>query len=270
MNAHQKKHRKKKRNSLFRKWHRRIGFTVSLFLLNLSVTGFLLNHYEFFGFHHKTIQSNLILNWYGISAPESANCFSDKRNHICELDQHIYLNQQFWKKTDSRLLNVVSNSDGLVLATMQSLYFLSRNLDLIDEISITESINEQALSLSFENSQLIINTVQGHNFSLDLQTFEWIKLSSQNMPQPDNSLSEVTVVQKTKQTNIASLQSDYRKRQITLLHFIQDMHSGRILMASGILINDITAFAVFLLAISGLITWQRRKKKENVTEQHSI
>ena len=44
MSPYHIKQKDKKRKNLFRKWHRRIGFTAAIFLLNLAVTGILLNH----------------------------------------------------------------------------------------------------------------------------------------------------------------------------------------------------------------------------------
>ena len=84
MSPYLKKQNDKRRKNLFRKWHRRIGFTAAIFLLNLAITGIMLNHYDDLELHKKYIESDWIIGMYGIKAPDNIICnkkiINDKNN----------------------------------------------------------------------------------------------------------------------------------------------------------------------------------------------
>ena len=94
MSPEQKKQRQKVRKKIFRKWHRRIGFTASLFLFNLAITGIMLNHYETLSLHKNYIESSWLLDWYNVKAPQNIDCAKVSNSTICQLDSQIYINNQ--------------------------------------------------------------------------------------------------------------------------------------------------------------------------------
>jgi len=254
MNAYQKRQKQKKRNGIFRKWHRRLGFVASLFLLNLAVTGILLNHYESFSLNKSFVSTGWILDLYGISSPQTARCYRAEPLTACQMDRFIYLNQQYWIESDSDLLNLVSTPDAMVAATATNLYFLNRQGQLIEDLAIKASLGKRITGIFWSDETLIASTGT-QQFRLDFDLLEW---------SPAESLSpNSTDYSEPNSTELVQLQTDYRQRQITHLKLVQDLHSGRILMLSGQVVNDIAAIILILLAISGFITWQRRLKKSH-------
>ncbi|HED18424.1 MAG TPA: PepSY domain-containing protein, partial [Gammaproteobacteria bacterium] len=63
-------HRRKQRFKLrsFYVWHRYMGVGAAAFMLVIAVTGVLLNHTEGLQLDSRHVQSNWILDWYGIQA----------------------------------------------------------------------------------------------------------------------------------------------------------------------------------------------------------
>ena len=251
MNAYQKKQKRKKRNGIFRKWHRRAGFAASLFLFNLAVTGILLNHYESFGFHKSYVTSDWLLDLYGISSPENTSCFQTETMTACQLGQFIYINEEFFQETSGRLLNLVTHNEQTLLATSHHITLLTPDARLIDSISTEETLGKTIEYVGVSSQQIIASNNDGR-FSLDLDMLEWSVTETQHpLQQPVISKAD----------NPEKLKSDYRQRQITHLKLVQDLHSGRILNISGQTVNDIAAIVLIILAISGFITWQRRLNK---------
>ena len=102
---HRRKHRIKLRSLYV--WHRYIGITVALFVLILSTTGILLNHTERFQLDSQHVQSDLILDWYGIHAPQKMISFATGARQVTLFGHHFQLN-------DFTLFNNDAGGDGLI------------------------------------------------------------------------------------------------------------------------------------------------------------
>lgn len=61
--------RKKSLKTILRKLHYQAGLASALFLVILSISGFLLNHSRSFGLHEVDMSFDFIMWWYGIPEP---------------------------------------------------------------------------------------------------------------------------------------------------------------------------------------------------------
>lgn len=237
----------------FRKWHRRLGFLAAIFLLNLSITGLLLNHYQSLSLHKNYITSTLLLDWYGIKAPDSGTCLSKEPLSVCQIGEHHYINGQYWQESSSQLLLLETSPIGLVLATNEFVYWLTETGQLIDALSIADSLEPVATSATQVNQKIYIQTLEG-NYQLNENSFQWEPVGDIiNFPQLTKEQLEGD--------RLSDLQEQYRSRQITQLKLVQDLHSGSIFGITGTLFTDITALILIWLVISGFVTWYRRRNK---------
>lgn len=237
----------------FRKWHRRLGFLAAIFLLNLSVTGLLLNHYQALSLHKSFISSSLLLNWYGVKAPESATCQSKKEIQICQIGEQYFINGDFWKDSSSNMLLLQESSLGFVLVTNETVYWLTDSGQLIDSLSIVDSVDTVATAGIIKDEVLYVDTINGVYYLND-ESFDW--------QQTDEQLSFLPLDSSELQDDaLTELQDKYRSKQITQLKFVQDLHSGAIFGITGTWFTDITAFILIWLVISGFLTWYRRRSK---------
>ncbi|WP_444997674.1 PepSY-associated TM helix domain-containing protein [Aliikangiella sp. IMCC44359] len=257
MNKYHKQQKLRKRKGIFRKWHRRLGFAASVFLLNLAITGVLLNHYESFGLHLNHIKSAWLLDIYGVKAPKQAVCFTSKQMTACQLDHQLYINQLFFNEEEGKLLGVLQHANFYFAITTHHLYVFTENWELAEKISYLDDLESNIVAAAYTNGLLAVNTGKS-DFIMELSSFEW---------QPPEEIKQLKLNHfeptPLTESSLVSLQDNYKARQITQLRFVQDLHSGRLLGLSGQLFNDITAVIIILLAISGFITWQRRKKIAN-------
>lgn len=263
MSPHQLKHykkkqRQKKRKQIFRKWHRRIGFAASLFLLNLAVTGILLNHYESFDLHKTYLKSDWLLNWYDVQAPSEIHC-STSEQKICQIDHFLYLVEgeaKLLSSQTSALISVINLDDDIFLITQNNLSIYDSDFNLVDQLNVSDEYSTLITDASLVEGQLILNT-EKQWFKYDQENIELLEFE---LPQEPISLQAIgtSLELLSDAEQIDWISQDYRQRQITLLKFVQDLHSGQILSSAGKLLTDLTGLIVLLLALSGFVTWQRR------------
>lgn len=268
MSPYQKKQRQKERKRVFRKWHRRIGFVTSIFFLNLAVTGILLNHYQWFSLHQSYLNSSWLLDWYGVEAPQQIKCGDANQYRVCQLDSQLLLvdTQSSIQSTQAvrqlgadsgEILALHFQQEELHLVTSKILYVYSQDFQLVDSLNVSE---EYAASVEDTNLN------EGRLYLL-IDGF-WRYFDPLNMTLQPAGLTEEfsgddlpSIYSLTKQNAHASMLAFYRNHQITHLKLVQDLHSGQFFGLQGKLFTDLTGVILLLLAMSGFITWQRRKNR---------
>jgi len=262
MSPYQKKQKDKRRKNLFRKWHRRMGFTAAFFLINLAITGILLNHSDDLKLHEKYIESDWIVDLYGITPPDSAKCVDIhiSKNNLCQLGEKIYLDEQQLVGSSSNLIGLVELDDLLYLATSQGLYIYTQEFELVEKIDDDSGLPTPIDSMSLldyfvneENIPKLVITSQKKAWQLDQNEMQW----------KTTAIGAITPVEFNflKDEKLTKLQNIYLDNQITYLKFIQDLHSGRVFSVSGKLVTDLAGIIIIVLVFSGFYAWQRRKNK---------
>ncbi len=261
MSPYIKKQNTKRRKSLFRKWHRRIGFTAAIFLINLAVTGILLNHSEGLSLHKQYIQSNWLIKLYGIKAPKEAKCLilKKEKSSICQIGEKIYLNTSPLIESAEEVVGLILLDNLYYLATINELFIYTNQFVLVDKFDQTSNLPVPINAISVfktnkkSNSNMLLSlTSNKQQWILNQNDLSWYK--NENAMQ--KNLAQFSQVKKT---HLSRLQQRYLQTQITQLKFIQDLHSGRLFSFAGKLATDLFGIVLILLAISGFIAWQRRR-----------
>jgi hypothetical protein len=300
--SHHKKQRQKKRKKIFRKWHRRMGFAASLFLFNLAITGIVLNHYESLNLHKKHIQSELILDWYNIQAPSNIHCLNTNKSMICQIGDLIFYNPSTNSTTansdkqansdnqalpsllhriQGKMVNLFNIEQSYYLITSQAVMILDAelqlidNLDLLDEFKFTviaaarqaqvetQSQAQEAQTQKVNNYLILQGKDQSLRFNIDDESFS--ELNTDSAVAKTELLPPLSPLISSKQRSL--LEQAYKQRQISWLKLVQDLHSGQLFSTSGKLLTDLVGVIILLLAISGFITWQRRKNQHKDYQQ---
>jgi hypothetical protein len=256
MSPYQRKQKEKKRKNLFRKWHRRVGFTAALFLLNLAVTGILLNHSEYFNLDKTYIESQWLVNWYGVKAPQSAKCVQteDAKTSLCQIGNLVFRDNRFLVEETFPLVGLIDLNDLLYLVTTHSILIYTPDLELVERVDHNTSLPVpiEAVWLNKGEQALLLSSNQ-QTWAMDESELSFVLVDAEPPAISAGFISE--------SNQLIGLQKSYLARQITELKFVQDLHSGRILSLPGKLLNDLAAIVIILLVISGFVAWQRRKQK---------
>lgn len=268
MSPYQRQQIEKRRKSLYRKWHRRIGFAAALFLLNLSITGILLNHSDDLELHQHYIQSQWLVELFGIKAPEKMACSvnQSKTNEICQIGNKIYSNNQLLTENSAQMITVLSIEDLNYLITSTAIFIYTQDEQLVEVLSLTTGLPtpiskafiHKNLTQNDDNLALVINA-NDSSYSLNLDNMTWSLIDDSRLEPISKTLLSYESINKIDSSKRNHLVNHYLTRQITYLKFIQDLHSGQIFGLSGKIATDLVGFIVILLAITGFITWKRRK-----------
>ncbi|WP_175469664.1 hypothetical protein [Marinobacter sp. AC-23] len=149
---------------------------------------------------------------------------------------------------DSPLLGIVEGPGFLAAATSDSITLLTRTGVLIDRLG-QENLPGRIRKFGSKADSFFIDTPNGQ-FRTTSSFLSWTQAPSVN-EQVAWSSQRPTPAAVRKQ-----LLDTYQGGGISLQQFLLDLHSGRIL-GIGPWISDLSALAILLLAISGIINWRR-------------
>lgn len=255
------KQRRRKRNVFFRKWHRRVGFTASLFLFNLALTGILLNHYEAFSLHKNYIKTAFLLDWYGVKQPDSIRCVNTESTRICQAGNFLFRNTEnnelvLMSRESGKLISLVKTGAENYLITADKLEIYNDQYQSIETIHVNEELSGSITMAAANSAGILLETTE-QQYQFDLTSFEFESLDEE-LSFATNDKTALADELKDSQLK-ADVGLAYRQQQISYLKFTQDLHSGQIFATQGKLFTDLIGIIIMLLAISGFITWQKRK-----------
>ncbi len=258
MSPYQKNQKEKKRKNLFRKWHRWIGFSSAFFLLNLAITGIILNHSDELQLHNYYVKSNWLVSWYGVKAPEKFNCVQHSLNSepLCQTGNQIIKNKSTLIKTRNSLLGLIEIENLFFLATESAVHIFTADFQLVESLDTSNGlparISKFGYILNEGRKQLSIKT-QYATWALDLEENLW-EVSTHQFYSSSPLINASQFIE-------SELKTYYLSHQISYLKLVQDIHSGRILNMPGTLLIDFSGLIIILLSISGFIAWQKRTKQ---------
>lgn len=232
-------------------WHRYIGLTAALFVIVLSITGLALNHTESLEMDSTYVQSNALLDWYGIHAPETIRSHQAGTLVFSALGDRIYLGDSHLQDLTTPLVGAVANEDIVVLATRGQVTLFTHEGERIETLGSAAGVpaGMKAIGLG-DDGGLVIEAAHGY-YLTDESFLEWNEVDS-----ADADWSQLEAVP---EELIETLRAAYRGSGLTVERIMLDLHSGRILGEGGVWLVDAAAVLFLLLACSGVWLWSRRR-----------
>ena len=237
------------------RWHRRVGLSVMVILIFLSITGILLNHSPAAGLSKRILNSEWLLSWYGFETVALSGFKVGKQwiNHPG--DRELYIDGQPVAACAPPLLNAARTDSFLIALCKDELVILSFNGELVEKINTLSGLPEHTTNVKYLNNTLFI---QSHNkiMSLDPDTLE-IKpsqLTIESWPLP-SSLPSI-IVEELKQGS--------QLPGISLETVILDLHSGRFFGDAGVLFVDFMGLLTVFLAMTGTYVWFMKRRKKHL------
>ena len=256
-------HRKKIKFTAFL-WHRRIGLAAIILVIILAITGIALNHTERFNLDSNYVQSNLILNWYGLQPEGELISYqvddqSDNVDTISSWDSSVFFNANIVAQTKSPLRGAIKTSQLFVAAFDTEIILMSHEGELIERMPTSVSFSH-IKKLGIKYDRPVIETTEPYYYMADEHILDWDIISNEEIIwskpfTPDETFSN-------------QLLEKFRGKGITLERFILDLHSGRILGDFGVYLMDSAAIALLWLSFSGLWVWSSRRKKQRIKRHY--
>lgn len=229
------------------KWHRKLGVTVSLFVVLLVITGLMLNHTEQLNLQNIFVKNDVLLEWYHIQPRSKAKGVRVEQSWITQIDNRLYFNQKEIVGHIEHLSGAVKISDGVVVAVDESLLVLTLNGDLVEGLSGTDGVPAGIKSIGLTDGKDIVIRAAHGDYLADIDAVEW-----QEIEQTSAQWSNTREIPQDLYRQLLIL---YRGKGLPLERVILDIHSGRIFGQAGVLLIDFMAILFLLLAMSGVWMW---------------
>jgi hypothetical protein len=240
-------------------WHRYIGLTTALFVVILSVTGLALNHTEALQLDARHVQSDALLDWYGIHAPDTVVSYRAGSHAISQLGTHIYRDLQPVPTAEGTLAGALEYA-GLIVAGLDGglLLFNSKGV-LIEQLGAAAGVPTGIQAIGTDSSgKLVIKTALG-DYRTDENFVEWMTATDSDVVWAAATPPELDLAR--------ALRKAWRGTGLSLERVLLDLHSGRILGEAGVWLVDAAALLFLLLAGSGAWLWGRRRASARAHER---
>jgi hypothetical protein len=241
-------------------WHRYFGLATALFVVVLSVTGLALNHTEALQLDARHVQSDTLLDWYGIKAPDAIVSYRAGTHAISRLGNDIYLDTQLVPAAEGTLAGAVEIADLVVAGLKEGLLLFTAEGELIEQLGAAAGVPAGIQAVGTDaNGNLVIKTAQG-NYQTDENFIAWSAATEAG----DVNWAVATPPERELAN---ALRDAWRGSGLSLERVLLDVHSGRILGEAGVWLVDAAALLFLLLAGSGLWLWGRRRASARAHER---
>jgi hypothetical protein len=257
-------HKKKPGARLLRSlyiWHRYFGISAAVFVIVLTVTGLVLNHTDELELDSSYIQSELLLDWYGIDTPGELTSYTSGAISVTAVNDRIFWGDEPLVDAAAPLAGLLVYRDLVVIASGGGLSLYTTAGELVERLDNVAGVPADILAIGITPQQLLaVKTARGV-YLTDVSLLEWSRVDeldvrwSESLPTPPRLKS--------------ALQVAYRGIGLPLERIMLDLHSGRIFGRAGVYVVDSAAIIFLLLAMSGVWLWTRRRASVR-THRHRI
>ena len=229
------------------RWHRRLGLSAAVLLIWLAVSGVLLNHTSYFNLASIKLPVSLANTVYPVAYTQ-ARILETALGKIEQRDQTLYLEGQSIQGCDGQFVGAVMIAQELWLGCTNQILVLGQDGQLLESLDRFSGLKIPINKIGGCNNSVCVESNK-QVFIVDAATVSW---------QPRQGVvSWVSVI--TSDQQVPQLIPEVHNLQ----RFILEAHSGRLFGVSGVLIMDLAALAIVLLALSGCFVWwshYRRRK----------
>jgi len=232
-------------------WHRYIGLSAAFFVIILSATGLALNHTESLHLDSSHIQSERLLDWYGIHAPNDLKSYSAGSVYFTEVNNQVFRDSELLEGFSAPLVGAILYQGFIIVASSDTLTLLNQDGELIESVGNAAGVPPDVQAIGATTNGVIALKAANGSYQTDESFLAWTEAETveATWSTPSDTPAEL----------LPKLQAAYRGNGLTLERILLDLHSGRILGSAGVLMVDVAACLFLLLAISGIWLWSRRR-----------
>lgn len=228
-----------------------------ILVLILSVTGIMLNHTEGLKLDEKLVQSEWLLDWYGLNPKGAPSSYQAGKNIITQWDQQLFFNQYSLIYSDQNLKGAVVTNSMIAIALDEMIVLLDTSGELIEQVAT--GINH-VTDIGLQEQRIILRTKDMKTYISDEQIITWKIVNAK----PDLWSSKILLSEELR----LAITNNFRGNGLTQERVLLDLHSGRLFNSQwGVYIMDASAIILMLLSASGLWVWWSRKLKMR-TKRH--
>ncbi|MBD3671265.1 MAG: PepSY-associated TM helix domain-containing protein [Gammaproteobacteria bacterium] len=231
--------------------HRRVGVSLLIFIILLSVSGIMLNHTESFHLDERYVQQGWILKLYGIQTADPDTVYTVDEHYLFALDGDLYLDSEAIASGFGKLIGAMRIAETLFVVSDNKILLLSDNGDVLEQIDgLLLGVFGTIDGLGKSGNKLILS-IEGRAQKLDIESLRLTHIEDS---------SRVTWARATalNDTMRDELPEQVPRHALSWERVILDLHSGRIVGGWGVWFMDLVAILLITLSLAGAILWYQR------------
>jgi hypothetical protein len=232
-----------------RSFHRYFALLAAVLAAVLSVTGILLNHTSELKLDEIPIRNSAILDWYGVE-PASISGFQTEIGWVLGDGHHVYLNQKTVASCPV-LVGAIWLETYLIIACRESLLLAANDGSLVETMDSSSGLPTPITGVG-NNSGLPILVTAEKTYSFDPEEMK--------VAPTDTSYLPISSTEKVPNELTKAIGERSAPQEMHLERLLLDIHSGRILGTFGVMLVDLAAILLLLMAFSGLWIWLHRQR----------
>ncbi len=239
-------------------WHRYIGVSIAVFIIILALTGIMLNHTERLELDKQYIQSNWLLNHYGIIAPQNVISFHVGKHWVSLWADKLFLDDHVIDELSNHLIGAVYYQNMVIIADRNSLFAYTNQGELVERMTGSNGVPEGIEAIGITSNYKLALRTENSIYTSNEEFVIW-----QKTPVADSVWSGAASLPHILYQKILER---YRGKGLKLERVILDLHSGRFLGHGGVFFMDLVAIFMLFLVLSGFWLWSTRifkRKKHN-------
>lgn len=235
-----------------RQLHRWIGLFASLWILQLALTGLLLQQSDALSLDRRYVQSARLLTWFGYGHKTQA--FSHHNQQLYQIDDRVVINDQY-RHFPQTIDYAAFWNNSWVVATAQSVYRLNLQGDIEWRLDDFDGLPTPVDNLHVDDRVRVLNQQQWFIIRDDL------KIEPIRAP-----VEAVNHAQKRPLTDTERQQvlPQALRKVLSYDKVLADIHAG---YKGSVWLNTLTALALLYLALSGIILFFKPKSSSRQRSQ---
>lgn len=243
-----------------RKLHKYIGFTFSIFILHLTITGILLTYPKLFNVNEKYTNNFYLLKKYNMQTYKNVIQFSHSKKEIITINNSLYLDKKFIDNNKEETISAIYNIKNKIL------YVLNKSEIIIYEFESIEDVLEIKDILYLSNRK---NFIQ---IGIDKKNNIFFKNNNQEfMINKKNSYKKVAKLFKNKivwskgklaNEDVAKIYLKiHQGNGVSILRILTELHNGKFFGSIFTFILFIASLSLIFLTLSSFIFGTNHMKK---------
>ncbi len=242
-------------------WHRYLGGIAAVFLLLLAFSGIALNHPEELGLDETFMESEWLLDTYGIRAPDKLKAFPVGDDWAALVAERVYVGGTFLPGNYTRLAGAVDLGEMSVIAVDNLVLLATREGELIDKLDGTAGVPAGISALGLTADGRVAARASHGVYLSDRDLLGW------EHPREERTDIRWSVPGAPPESFKRKVSRYYRAHALSMERVLLDLHSGRAFGPRGPLLMDFAALVMIFLSLSGPWLWWRQARKLRRTHQ---
>lgn len=236
-----------------RRWHKRLGLVIAVFIGFLSLTGIAINHGEALSLASTEIEAPWLMGWYGLKPVLPEQGFALPSLLFCAQGGTWVLGDKRLPPGHGDPVGAVDNDALIWLATADQILIVDAAGRPVD--TITRDLLPATPIRRIGRHGREVAVIAGGNVHVSDDGISWRKLAGEDSVQ----WSRPVALSAAQQQQLAP----FFAPALPLQRIVADLHSGRIFGTYGPLVTDLLAVVLLLLATSGGWLYLGEKARKN-------